>query len=154
MSVRLHINRITSRIYFYINTNLVPFIFTVFHYLFLLQSLDAPDFFFLSIYLKVVMKQGLCIMNYMWGLLVMYFYLTGDLVSQLVAMVAERLSSREGPRCIVNWMLEVCSGMLCESCLRGEGLIESCLTTMLSWTEGKNVCKIAEVAIFCRWKLD
>jgi len=56
-------------------------------------------------------------MNCMWGLLVMDFRLTGDLVLQLIAMVAGSLSNGEGSRCIVSRMLEVCSGILCGSCL-------------------------------------
>lgn len=79
--------------------------------------------------------------EYICGLLVKYFHLTGDLVLQLITAVAERLSGGEGSRYTVRAIPEVsrhrelCSGMLCGSCLREGKLIE--MATVLFWLEGK-----------------
>lgn len=91
--MRVYICRTRKRIDFNTNTKLGGVFglvfFKAFNCLFLLQSLNMlVTFFFLKCLSKVVLKRGLCIMNYTWGLLVMYFHLTGDLVLQLIAMVA------------------------------------------------------------------
>lgn len=82
----------------------------------LFTPLSVPVIFFSGLFVwfgfLVVLKNGLCIMNYIWGLLVMYFHLPGDLVLQLIATVAERLSIGERSRCIVSRMLEGCGVML------------------------------------------